>query len=124
MPRQEGSFLAIFRCGGRERGASIASGCKPRFAGFAVCRGAGSEVERVRILCVPLPGKSSNPLPGLDLQGYARLGGKGWELNSHPWNRKTVTPISASTGGGFSRFQGRKMANRPPWNLAEEKGLR
>ena len=34
---REGSFLAKIRCGGRERGASIASGCKPRFAGFAVC---------------------------------------------------------------------------------------
>ena len=34
---REGSFLAKIRYGGRERGASIASGCKPRFAGFAVC---------------------------------------------------------------------------------------
>ena len=34
---REGSFLAKIRYGGRERGASVASGCKPRFAGFAVC---------------------------------------------------------------------------------------
>lgn len=34
---REGSFLTKIRYGGRERGASIASGCKPRFAGFAVC---------------------------------------------------------------------------------------
>jgi len=34
---REGSFLAKIRYGGCERGASIASGCKPRFAGFAVC---------------------------------------------------------------------------------------
>jgi len=34
---REGSFLAKIRYGGRERGVSIASGCKPRFAGFAVC---------------------------------------------------------------------------------------
>ena len=34
---REGSFLPKIPCGGRERGTSIASGCKPRFAGFAVC---------------------------------------------------------------------------------------
>jgi len=34
---REGSFLAKIRYGRRERGASIASECKPRFAGFAVC---------------------------------------------------------------------------------------
>ncbi len=50
------------------------------------------EQERVRILCVPSPGKGANPLPGLDLQGYATPDGKGGELNSLPWSRKTVTP--------------------------------
>ena len=35
--RQKGSFLAKMPCGGRERGICLASGCKPRFAGFAVC---------------------------------------------------------------------------------------
>ena len=34
---RKGSFLAKFPCGRRERGASIASECKPRFAEFAVC---------------------------------------------------------------------------------------
>jgi hypothetical protein len=58
--------------------------------------------------------KHANPLPGRDLRGYATHDGKGWELNSHPWNRKTVTPIPASTGAAFGRFQGRKSANRPP----------
>ena len=36
-PRQKGSFLAKSQCGGRERGIALASDCKPRFAGFAVC---------------------------------------------------------------------------------------
>ena len=35
-PRQKGSFLAIFQYGGRKRSISPPSGCKPRFAGFAV----------------------------------------------------------------------------------------
>lgn len=35
--RRHGSFLAGFVYGGRERGAFLASDCKPRFAGFAVC---------------------------------------------------------------------------------------
>src|SRR5512143_2624188 len=40
MPRRKGSFLAKFPYGGRERSASPPSGCKPRFAGFAVCTSA------------------------------------------------------------------------------------
>ena len=36
MPRRKGSFLAIFQCGRRQRGIALPSGCKPRFAGFAV----------------------------------------------------------------------------------------
>ena len=35
-PGQKGSFLAIFQYGGRKRSISLPSGCKPRFAGFAV----------------------------------------------------------------------------------------
>jgi hypothetical protein len=35
--RWNGSFLAGFIYGGRERAARLPSGCKPRFAGFAVC---------------------------------------------------------------------------------------
>ena len=36
--RRHGSFLAEKPCGGRERGASPPSECKPGFARFAVCR--------------------------------------------------------------------------------------
>jgi len=35
-PEINGSFLAKNQCGGRERGAFLASGCEPRFARFAV----------------------------------------------------------------------------------------
>jgi hypothetical protein len=45
MPRQEGSFLAKIQYGGRERGISLASNCKPRFAGFAVCTPTKGGVE-------------------------------------------------------------------------------
>ena len=38
--RRKGSFLAKLPYGGRERSASPPSGCKPRFAGFAVCTSA------------------------------------------------------------------------------------
>ena len=35
--RREGSFQAKVLYGARERGACLPLGCKPRFAGFAVC---------------------------------------------------------------------------------------
>lgn len=43
-----GSFLATKQCGGRERGAFLASDCKPRFAGFAVCTGPIQHTSRTR----------------------------------------------------------------------------
>lgn len=43
-----GSFLARKQCGGRERGAFLASDCKPRFAGFAVCTRPIQHTSRTR----------------------------------------------------------------------------
>jgi len=47
-PRCDGSFLARKQCGGRERGAFLASDCKPRFAGFAVCTRPIQHTSRTR----------------------------------------------------------------------------
>lgn len=47
-PRCHGSFLARKQCGGRERGAFLASDCKPRFAGFAVCTRPIQHTSRTR----------------------------------------------------------------------------
>ncbi|WP_296844196.1 site-specific DNA-methyltransferase [Thiobacillus sp.] len=44
----DGSFLARKQCGGRERGAFLASDCKPRFAGFAVCTRPIQHTSRTR----------------------------------------------------------------------------
>ena len=42
------AFLARKQCGGRERGAFLASDCKPRFAGFAVCTRPIQHTSRTR----------------------------------------------------------------------------
>ncbi len=46
--RCDGSFPARKQCGGRERGAFLASDCKPRFAGFAVCTRPIQHTSRTR----------------------------------------------------------------------------
>jgi DNA modification methylase len=48
IPRCDGSFPARKQCGGRERGAFLASDCKPRFAGFAVCTRPIQHTSRTR----------------------------------------------------------------------------
>ena len=94
MPRQNGSFLAKVPCGRRQRGASIASGCKPRFAGFAVCTPAKGGTG-----FVPLEPKSGHPYScqywcGLPLisgpkngkSATVKLGrGKGPAVYADPW---------------------------------------
>ena len=56
MPRRKGSFLAINPCGRRQRGIALPLGCKPRFAGFAVCTSA-----RVGVEFTPLEPQNGHP---------------------------------------------------------------
>jgi hypothetical protein len=70
---REGSFLSKIRYGGRERGASIASECKPRFAGFAVCTQVDWAIE-------------PNPAPTLVLIGTVR-NAEGANLGAYPVRR-------------------------------------
>lgn len=73
-----GGFLTRIRYGRRERGASIASGCKPRFAGFAVCTPA-----RVGVEFTPLKPKNGHPYFSQCWCGFSAISG--------PKNGKSAT---------------------------------
>jgi hypothetical protein len=105
MPRRKGSFLAINPCGRRQRGIALPSGCKPRFAGFAVCTQQGVCVE-----FTPLKPKNGHPyssqfwrgfqaifLPKTGKTATEKVGrSKGYRLNRHPLRfvvRRSDTPV-------------------------------
>ena len=104
----EGALPANLQCGRRERGIDSVSR-QTEVCGFAGTPGArGCRQRMVRILCVPSP--NSAIIAGTrSRSGTSTPRRQGWELNSHPWNRKTVTPIPASTGAAFGRFPGPKI---------------